>query len=297
MRTSLLLPALLAHLVSFGQAADAKPPCDDTKTSRPSIMVIPRVKEGQDIRKVIDEDFASRVAISKVQEAFNQRGFTTVDFVAKLKAATAQDVFTSDAISDYKTQLLQYANPDIYVEVDYSTRKSNGLTTATVILSGHDCATGNQLGTKSADRSNQLDDPAILVGGIMSNIADPFLNDMQSKFTEMIQDGRQVSIVFKFMDGSPWNETAEVETKDYKELGQVIEEWISDKSVKHNYAAPRSTTNALYYDDVRIPLRDPVTCKNYTSTMFRRDITALLRSCGATSTPTVNGAQIILTIN
>lgn len=293
------LLGFLASTLLFGQAPTepAKSPCADTKTSRPSIMVIPRVKEGQDIRKVIDEDFTSRVAISKVKEAFDQRGFTTVDFVAKLKAATAEDIFSTEAVSDYKTQLLQYANPDIYVEVDYSTRLAGGLTTATVILSGYDCATGNALGNKDGSKSNQLDDAAILVGGIMANIADPFLSVMQTKFTEMIEDGRQVTVVFRFKDGSTWSETAEVETKEFKEFGQVVEEWIAEKAVKHNYGAPNATGNAIFYSDVRIPLRDPVTCKNYTTSMFRRDITAMLKSCGATSTPTVNGAQIIMLID
>ncbi|MCC6541693.1 MAG: hypothetical protein IT225_05695 [Flavobacteriales bacterium] len=292
-----LLFTFLPGIFHAQETPAAKTPCDETKTSRPSIMVIPRVKEGEDIRTIIDKDFNLRAAIAKVQEAFNARDFTTIDLVAKLKAATAQDAFTIDAASDYKTQLLQYANPDIYVETEYLAKPANGLTSTTVILTAHDCVTGNQLGSKQGTKASELNDPAVIVGGIMTNIADPFLNDMQAKFTEMTQDGRQVSLVFKFKDGSVWNETAEVESRDYKELGQVIEEWVAERAVKHNYAAPRSTANAIYYDDVRIPLRDPVTCRNYTSTMFRRDLTALLRSCNITSTPLVNGAQIIMTID
>lgn len=294
---TLTLLTILPTIFYGQESATVKSPCEDTKTSRPSIMVIPRVKQGEDIRTIIDQDFNLRAAIAKVQEAFNSRGFTTIDLVAKLKAATAQDVFTMDAASDYKTQLLQYANPDIYVETEYLAKPANGLTSTTVILTAHDCVTGNQLGSKQGTKASELNDAAVIVGGIMTNIADPFLNDMQAKFTEMIQDGRQVSLVFKFKDGSAWNETVEVESRNYKELGQVIEEWVGDNAVKHNYAAPRSTGNAIFYDDVRINLRDPITCRNYTSTMFRRDLTALLRSCNITSTPLVNGAQIIMTID
>lgn len=288
--------SLVAQTTPQSMPDPTKAPCGDIKTSRPSIMVIPRVKEGQNIRTIIDDDFNIRVATTKVQEAFNSRGFTTVDFVAKLKAATTQDVFTGDAISDYKTQLLQYANPDIYVEVDYSVRKADGMTIATVLLTGYDCATGNNLGAKDASRGSELDDPALLVGGCMTDKADEFLNVMQTKFTEMIEDGRQVTLVFKFADGSEWNAESEVPAKDNGELSLVLEDWVSGKAVKNNYAAPRTTSNAIYFDDVRIPLRDAVTCKNYTTTKFRSDVTAFLKSCGIMSTPTVNGAQIMMTI-
>lgn len=43
-----------------------------------------------------------RTAVSKVKEAFDQRGWSTVDFVANLRAAQANAAFTSDRQSNFK---------------------------------------------------------------------------------------------------------------------------------------------------------------------------------------------------
>ena len=54
---------------------------------QPKIMVIPYTKEGEDIRTVLEEDSNKRIALSKIKEAFDERGVSTIDFVARLKAA------------------------------------------------------------------------------------------------------------------------------------------------------------------------------------------------------------------
>ena len=54
-------------------------------TVQPKIMVVPYVKDGEDIRQIIENDANIRLVLSKIREAFDNRGFTTVDFEAKLK--------------------------------------------------------------------------------------------------------------------------------------------------------------------------------------------------------------------
>ena len=56
-----------------------------TTTVQPKIMVVPYVKDGEDIRQIIENDANIRLVLSKIREAFDNRGFTTVDFEAKLK--------------------------------------------------------------------------------------------------------------------------------------------------------------------------------------------------------------------
>ena len=52
------------------------------QTVQPKIMVIPYTKEGEDIRTILEADVNKRIAITKIKESFDSRGFTTVDFVA-----------------------------------------------------------------------------------------------------------------------------------------------------------------------------------------------------------------------
>lgn len=66
-----------------------------TVTVQPKIMVVPFVKEGEDIRTVLESDADKRIILTKIKEAFDSRGFTTVDFLGKLKAASTQGAMAS----------------------------------------------------------------------------------------------------------------------------------------------------------------------------------------------------------
>ena len=71
------------------------------QTVQPKIMVIPYVKEGEDLRTILEDDVNKRIAITKIKEAFDNRGFTTVDFAARLEAANANAAFSMENKSDF----------------------------------------------------------------------------------------------------------------------------------------------------------------------------------------------------
>ena len=103
-------------------------------TVQPKIMVIPYTKEGEDLRTILEEDINKRIAITKVKEAFDNRGFTTVDFVAKLKAAKDNQIFTSDNQTDIKTQIIEMSGCDVYVEVEIEPNMSSSGNSINLIL-------------------------------------------------------------------------------------------------------------------------------------------------------------------
>ena len=67
---------------------------------QPKIMVIPYTKEGEDIRTVLEADENKRIVLTKIKEAFDERGVTTIDFIAKLKAMESGNVFNLDNKQD-----------------------------------------------------------------------------------------------------------------------------------------------------------------------------------------------------
>lgn len=74
---------------------------------QPKIMVVPFTKDGEDIRTVLDNDVNRRIAITKVKEGFDLKGYTTVDFLGKLKAASDNQIFTSDNQMDIKAKIIE----------------------------------------------------------------------------------------------------------------------------------------------------------------------------------------------
>src|SRR5688572_647665 len=102
-----LKSSVIILLVSLCFNTKAQVAATDSKGAvvqkQPSVMVIPRVKEGQDIRTILDQNEALRATVTKMKEWFDTRDFPTIDFVAKLKAALANRVFTSENQTDMKT--------------------------------------------------------------------------------------------------------------------------------------------------------------------------------------------------
>jgi len=76
-------------------------------------MVIPYTKEGEDIRTILEADVNKRIILTKIKEAFDSRGFTTIDFTAKLKAAIDNSIFTSDNQTDLKAQIMAHLQSSV----------------------------------------------------------------------------------------------------------------------------------------------------------------------------------------
>lgn len=81
-------------------------------------MVIPYTKEGEDIRTVLEKDANKRIVLTKIKEAFDERGVSTIDFVAKLKAIESGEIFNMENKGDIKSQIIDMSGADIYVEAE-----------------------------------------------------------------------------------------------------------------------------------------------------------------------------------
>lgn len=150
------------------------------QTVQPKIMVIPFTKEGEDIRTILESDVNNRIAITKIKESFDSRGFTTVDFVAKLKAAKDNNVFTSDNQTDIKTQIIQMSGADIYVQAEVSVQRGQSGTSVTLILTGYEASTGNSLSNKIGESGlRYTEDIGKLTSLAVESIAEDFLSTLR----------------------------------------------------------------------------------------------------------------------
>ena len=89
-----------------------------TATVQPKIMVIPYTKQGEDITQVIENDVNKRIVLAKIREAFDSRGFTTIDFAAKLKSFSRTEGLSQESQTDLKAMIIQQSGADIYVEAE-----------------------------------------------------------------------------------------------------------------------------------------------------------------------------------
>jgi hypothetical protein len=287
MRT--LTTAILATLISFSSFGQLS-------SNQPKIMVVPFTKDGEDIRTVLDNDVNRRIAITKIKEGFDDKGYTTVDFIGKLKAARDNQVFTSENQTDIKSKIIEMSGCDVYVLAEVNDKTDNSGSSVNVILSAYEASTGNSLSNKVGSSGKFFtNDIGKLTSKAVEKCIDDFTQTITSKFLEIEKKGHSVLIDFSFAESATLNMTSEV-GKDKLALSDVLEDWFSKNSVNGNYHIQGTTNLKMIFDDVKIPLRDK-NGNRYSSNKFALEIFNFLKSIGLTPSKEIKGNSIYLTIN
>jgi hypothetical protein len=265
-------------------------------TVQPKIMVIPYTKEGEDLRSVLEEDPNKRIAIAKIKEGFDSRGFTTVDFIAKLKAAKDNNVFTSDNQTDIKSQIIQMSGADVYVQAEVVIDKGASGNSVKLILTGYEASTGNSLSNKLGESGRfYTEDFNKLASKAVESCIEDFLNVMQTKFTEIVNNGKSVIVDISFDAGSQYNMASEIGS-DGLPLSDQIEMWMEENAFKNNYHIQGTTDLKMILDDVKIPLKDQATGNNYNPNKFALEIFKFFKGLGLQPGKDIKGSTIYITI-
>jgi hypothetical protein len=298
LRYSIVLLVLLqAGIVShvFGQSS-ATNSGGQVVTVQPKIMVIPYTKEGEDLRTVLEDDDNKRIAITKIKEAFDSRGFTTVDFVAKLKAAKDNNIFKSDNQTDIKSQIIQMSGADVYVQAEVIVGKGQSGNSVKLILTAYEASTGNSLSNKVGESGKYYtDDLGKLASKAVENCVEDFLNVMQTKFTDIVSNGKSVIIDISFDAGSQYRMSSELGSEGLP-LSDQIELWMEANAFKNNYHIQGTTDLNMIFDDVRIPLKDQATGNNYNPNKFALELFKFVKSLGLQPGKDVKGSTIYITV-
>lgn len=288
-----ILHILLFGKLSFAQTNEQIP---SVTTVQPKIMVIPYTKEGEDIRSVLESDVNKRITLTKIKEAFDSRGFTTVDFTAKLKAASGNAVFAADNKTDLKSQIIQQSGADVYVEAETDVLLSSTGNSVKIIITAYEISTGNSLANKIGESGKfYTDDIGKLASKAIESCAGDFLNVMQAKFTDIVNNGKSIIVNFGFAEASPYAMSSEVGTQGLQ-LSDELELWMEEHAYKNNYHIQGTTDKQMIFDDVRIPLKDPNTGNNYNTNKFALEIFQFMRSLGLKITRDIKGNTIYVAI-
>lgn len=259
-------------------------------------MVVPFVKDGEDIRTVLEEDADKRIVLTKVKEAFDSRGFTTVDFWGKLKAGSVQAAMSDEQQSDLKSMIIASSGADIYVDTEMVINRSASGNAVKVIITAYDISTGSSLSNKVGDSGKfYTDDFGRLGSKAIESCADDFLNVMQTKFNDMVQNGKSLNMTIGFEEGSQYNMNSEIGDEGFT-LGDLIEIWLEENAFQGNFHVQGTTATKMIVDDVRIPLKDSKG-NNFTVAAFGREFVKFARKYGLKITRNVVNNSLIITIS
>lgn len=265
-----------------------------TATVQPKIMVIPYTKQGEDIAHVIENDVNKRIVLTKIREAFDSRGFTTIDFSAKLKSLSRADGLSQGNQMDLKSMIIQQSGADIYVEAEMDILLSSSGNSVKIILTAYDISTGGSLSNKVGDSGKfYTDDIGKLGSKAVEKVADNFLDIIQVKFTDIVNNGRSINMTFGFEATSTISMATEI-GNDGLTLADHLELWMSENAYKNNYHIQGTTDKTMIFDDVRIPLKDE-NGNNYNINKFGLEFLKFARSLGLQITRNVANNTIIVT--
>lgn len=266
--------------------------CQNVVQTQPKIMVIPYVTEGVDIRKTIEGAPNIRLVLSKIRESFDKRNYTTVDFESKLKAQSANNALAQGAQKDLRSMIIQGSGADIYVEAEYILNESASGNSVKIIMKACDVSTGAALANKDAFSGQfYTNDIGRLAGAAVEKVSDEFLSVIQSKFDDIVANGRSVAVNFT-VDGA----SAVTLQQEFNgtELADLITDWMASHSFQNNYHVQGSTELELIFDDVRIPLKDD-NGRNYNIQMFDRELRQYLRQLGLKVAHTTKNNTLVIT--
>ena len=297
----LTLAALICPLPAAAQTAQPCTP-DEVRggsalTVQPTIIVIPFTKEGEDMRTVFESDVNRRVAATAVKQGFDNVGFSTVDLVAVMRAVATAGAMTTGTETDLKTRIIEQSRADIYVEVEVLEPERQGdLTNVSIIrtayLTNNGMSLANMIG--HSGRYRGIDLPR-LVERAAADSLDAFLAVMQEKFDDVVQNGAVISVDVSVRQGAAHDLASEVGSGG-DVLGFVLEDWFAENAWQNNYSISGSTDVRMILDAVRVPLRDPETCRNYNVSQFGRELVRYLRSLGVRAQVTISRGSLYVEI-
>jgi hypothetical protein len=269
---------------------------ETASTVQPTIMVIPFAKEDEQLRTALEKNEALRIAVAKVKEGFDDRGYSTIDFRSKLNQLGNDRVMEIDNVVSLKQEVIELSGADIYVEVEVQKNRSASGNSVAVILSAYDAYSSQSLANKVGTSPKfYTEDYAKLTTRALGDNVEELLNTIQLKFDDIVQNGRTITMSIGFGMDSSHDMDIDV-GEDDELLSDVIEDWLYDNSFGNYYHLQGVTATKMLVDAFKVPLRDEKG-RNYRVTRLASKFRKYLGTLGLEATRDVQGNRIFITIN
>lgn len=263
---------MLSSLIALGQA------------KKPIIMVVPSdnwcirngytmtydemgtLKTLPDYKMALQNETDLLMTISKINTMMADRGFPLVNLESALRNMEQESaelaMLTSKSggeIAESPIDVLQRtANADIVIQLTYVINQVGPQRSITFMLQGLDAYTNKQIagaqGTGSPSFATET--PVLLEEAVISHI-DDFNSRLQSHFDDLFANGREIAFQVRVWDTSVIDLEEEFNYNGERlELGEIIEDWVSENTVQGRFNTVNYTENVIRFDQVRIPLYD-----------------------------------------
>ena len=190
--------------------------------------------------------------------------------------------------------IIQQSGADIWIEAEIIIEESSSGNSVKTILKGNDISTGASLANQTGFSGKfYTNDFGRLAQKAIEQVADNFLNILQTKFTDIVENGRAITVDFKFETSSTLAMSSEIGNEGLA-LSDQLELWMSENAYKNNYHIQGTTDKEMIFDEVRIPLKDE-NGNNYNINKFGLKLLKYLRSLNLQITRNISNNTLIVT--
>ena len=235
-------------------------------------------------KQAFQEDAEIGQVISKIGSLMIDRSFPLKDAeqeIKNLEQQSAEDAMTTSSTGSAALaespldKLKKRAKADILIQIWWSVNKTEAGRSVNFTLEAFDAYTSKRIaastGTGSVSTTEVI--PVLLQQAVNSNI-DPFVAQLQAHFTDMFDNGREITVRIKRWQN--WANNLETEFGG-KELSDVIDDWFKKNTVKGRFNSSDVTENLMTLEQVKIPIYD-LQGKALDARLFLRDLQKLLKS-------------------
>ncbi|MBK7790502.1 MAG: hypothetical protein IPJ54_18510 [Saprospiraceae bacterium] len=254
------------------------------QAKKPTLMVVPSdnwcIKNGYtatfdemgtlktipDYKLALQNETDLLMTIGKINTLMADRGFPLVNLETAIKNMEQESAEVSMMSSKAGSNLVESpidilqrtANADIIIQLTYVINQEGPQRSITFMLQGLDAYTKKQIagaqGTGEPSFATQT--PVLLEEAVLAHI-DDFNSRLQQHFDDLFANGREVVFQSRVFDGSPVDLEEVFNFKNEElELGEIIENWISENTVQGRFSTITYTQNVIRFEQVRIPLYD-----------------------------------------
>ncbi len=252
----------------------------NAQAKKPTIMVVPSdawcSKNGYmmefdnqgikvkvpDYKRAFQENTDLLLVISKINGLMAERGFPLKNMesaIKTLESESAENAMTTSKsgagiVETPVDKLKKVAKADIIMQMTWSINQTGPKKSVTFNLQGLDAYTDKQIATAAGtgNPSFSAELPILLEEAVLAHI-DGFNSQLQMHFDDMFANGREIIVRIKKFDS--WPDDLETEFGG-KELSSVIEEWMTQNTVKGRFSTSDATESMMLFEQVRIPLYD-----------------------------------------
>ena len=229
-----------------------------------SIMIIPYLGDNEKISTKLKQDPDLRLAIANLQDAYISNGLRIIDFDARY-LKYEQDRIMKDPTSDTKALFVEYASPDIFVELEINHIDCGKIThKARVRLKTYLTATGELMADRISDSNCFVKDADYLslIKQAINKFIAQYIATVQGALNNLVEAGQPLQLHITIPDDAGYDFDSVVKSalpglNTPAPLSKMIALWMySEPELVKSFNQSSNSPQEMIIDDLRIPLLD-----------------------------------------